>query len=94
MMLSFPVASKARSLSPVVNLGGTRPTGSIDQKCYKITRLIVEFPDYLNRGTGNACAGHCNVRLLLDITLKLLELSIDGNFGETRPTGSEETKRR
>lgn len=31
VMLSPPLASKARLLSPVVNLGETRPTGSIDQ---------------------------------------------------------------
>lgn len=46
---------------------------------------------YLNIGTGKACAGHNIVKLLLRIALKLLELSIEGNFGETRPTGSKET---
>lgn len=46
---------------------------------------------YLNNGTGKACAGHKIVRLLFTEALKLLELSIEGNFGDTRPTGSKDT---
>lgn len=54
----------------------------------KSSKLIYEC--YLNSGTGKACAGHNIVKLLLFITLKPLELSIEGNFGETRPTGSRD----
>lgn len=46
---------------------------------------------YLNIGTGKDCAGHIIVRLVFKLLLKLLELSIDGNFGGTRPTGSKDT---
>lgn len=49
---------------------------------------------YLNIGTGKACAGHKIVKLALHTALKLLELSIEGNFGDTRPTGSKEIRSR
>lgn len=55
---------------------------------HRIDSLYNFEQNYLNNGTGKACAGHNIVKLLLFITLKPLELSIEGNFGETRPTGS------
>lgn len=43
---------------------------------------------YLIKGTGNACAGHRTVTLLLTIASNVRDLSIVGNFGLTLPTGS------
>lgn len=57
---------------------------------FAIDLIFLEF--YLNTGIGNACAGHIIVKLVLNTALKLLELSTDGNFGETRPTGSKEIR--
>lgn len=86
VMFSFSLASKARLLSVVVNLGETRPTGSMNK--WRYIWILSLF--YLNKGTGNACAGHNKVKLALSVALKLLELSIEGNLGETRPTGSRD----
>lgn len=52
----------------------------MDQKSnFKLYSILL----YLKDGAGKACAGHKIVRLVLHIVLKLLELSIDANFGET-----------
>lgn len=54
-------------------------------------KFMVCICHYLDRGTGNAWAGHNNVTLVLTTVLNPLTESIVGNFGDTRPTGSKHT---
>lgn len=51
VILLISMASKARLLSVEVNLGETRPTGSMN----KLSHLIIKLTTiYLKSGTGNA----------------------------------------
>lgn len=49
---------------------------------------------YLNMGTGNACAGHCNVNDAVDVATNIMPTCVVANLGGTRPTGSEELRKR
>lgn len=48
---------------------------------------------YLNTGTGNAWAGHCNVNADPDVVTNIMPTCIVDNLGGTRPMGSEESRK-
>lgn len=79
-MLEF-IANSTNSMVLVGTFGGALLIGS--KRKY---RFLIK--NYLDKGTGNAWAGHNNVTLELISVLKPLTLSRVGNFGGTLPTGS------
>lgn len=92
------VVRKLLESSIVGNLGLTLPIGS-DHIVYNwdlrvrgersSRRIRVLYGLYLNRGTGNPCAGHIRAWEPAMNVRKPRMSSVDGIFGRTLPTGSK-----